>query len=157
MRYGFKVISVDASENALKATSDLAQKYRCAPLAIHEMKVDEDKLLEVVSGRQGSITCIYARFFLHAITRKEQIAFFDTLQRGLVDGDILAFEFRTTDDEIIKKEAKAHFRRYQTEKDVEAQLVSRGFKKRFSVEGRGMAKYKAEDAIVARCIYQKGF
>ena len=99
--------------------------------------------------------CVYARFFLHAITEKEQLAFFDTLSQRLAIGQIAAFEFRTSSDQFLKKHAPPHFRRYQQAKAVTSLMKERGFQRQYLVEGQGFAKYQNEDAIVARCIYKK--
>jgi SAM-dependent methyltransferase len=99
---------------------------------------------------------IYSRFFLHAITEEEQSAFFDFSAACMQTGDILALEFRTTQDLAREKVTASHYRRY-----IDASHLAHHLTNEFSysliyfAEGTGFAKFRSDDAYVARLLLLK--
>lgn len=152
---GFEVIGIDASEQALKVSRDLVEEKKLTHVQFLEMNIQEEQFGDLLIKYSGKRKCVYARFLLHAITEDEQDALLNDLQSGLQAGDVIAFEYRTLDDADLGKEALPHYRRYQTSKSLNAKLASLGFEEDYTVEGRGFAKFKSEDAIVARCVFKK--
>ena len=98
---------------------------------------------------------MYARFFLHAITEDDEDTLIDALNKGCLPGDIIAFEYRTLADQDTTKVAAPHFRRYISAAALDSKMEKSGFTKCYGIEGVGFAKYKSEDAIVARAIFEK--
>lgn len=96
---------------------------------------------------------IYSRFFLHAIDIHEEQAFFDFAFASMKDGDVLAVEFRTSQDAGRAKVTGAHYRRYVDSSDLVQAVVDRhGAQVLYLTEGTGFAKYKADDAHVCRLV-----
>ncbi len=152
---GFKVIALDASKTAIEVAKEKADARRVPNIQFLNANVTSPRLDSAIRQLGPRSACIYARFFLHAITHEEQTQFFSALNDALLPGHRVAFEYRTTADQALEKEAPPHYRRYQTAENVDAQLTALGFKKIYGAEGQGFAKYKAEDAIVARGLFEK--
>ena len=72
-----------------------------------------------------------------------------------MSGDILALEFRTSRDEFLSKVTESHYRRFINPLAVVAKGNHLGFSCEYFVEGFGYAKYKSDDAHVARIIFRK--
>ena len=153
---GFKVVALDASEEAIKFVQGKARERGLNNIKLILSDINGPKLRETLDQIAHAKACIYARFFLHAINEIEQATFLQTLSNSLRPGNRLAFEYRTIEDQFLEKEALPHFRRYQSAKNLNEQLQKLGFNKIYAIEGQGYAKYKTEDAIVARCIFEKG-
>jgi hypothetical protein len=64
-------------------------------------------------------------------------------------------EYRTFRDASGRKETDDHYRRFVTAAQTDIALAQFGFALAYSVEGFGLAKYKHDDAYVARAIYIK--
>ncbi len=89
--------------------------------------VAEPLLQNVLRNCKESSVCVYARFFLHAISEAEQAIFFETLAKWLKTGDKIAFEYRTIADQFLEKTAPPHYRRYQPASHVNSALEYLGF------------------------------
>ena len=70
-------------------------------------------------------------------------------------GDLLAVEYRTIRDLRGPKVTASHYRRYILPAAFEARALGRGFDVIYAVEGFGFAKYKEDDAYVARTIFRR--
>lgn len=95
---------------------------------------------------------LYARFFLHAITEEDECVFLSFSKKLLKAGSMIALEYRCSGDEVYKKEFGQHFRRYIKHEEICDKISKYGFQITYQITGRGFAKYKAEDALVGRCI-----
>lgn len=152
---GFRVVSIDRSENAIKATDERAKERGISNIQTVVGDISGPVLATALADLKAHAACIYARFFLHSITDDEQKVFLQTLADKLKPGHLLAFEYRTTEDQHLQKEAPPHYRRYQDAVDLNASVEKLGFRCVYKIEGQGYAKYKNEDAIVARVIFEK--
>lgn len=152
---GFKVMALDQSEKAIDATRKSISERGITNLHCVVGDVTGPYLGNAISGLGSRTACIYARFFLHAITEKEQNIFFQTLSEKLQPGHRLVLEYRTTADQFLEKYAQPHYRRYQPAEHVNTALKGLSFQLLYENEGQGYAKYKDEDAIVARSIFKK--
>ena len=94
---------------------------------------------------------LYARFLLHAIPEQAE----DALLGRLEGRWSVAFEFRTPKDEMLPKVTPDHYRRPVSVRQVCNKLEACGFSTVYSVEGRGMAKYGADDAHVGRVLAER--
>ena len=154
-RHGFQVTGLDASVAAVASAQERATVQSGEPIEFVKTNLNDGELLRVLSERRAKVACIYARFFLHAITADEQEALIDALHLGCNVGDTVAFEYRTEADRDTQKIAAPHFRRYISAAALDKEMEQHNFIKLYGVEGVGFAKYKSEDAIVARAIYEK--
>ncbi|WP_298921276.1 class I SAM-dependent methyltransferase [uncultured Roseobacter sp.] len=154
-RHGFKVTGLDASEAAVALARKHAEIQGGGDVEFFRTNLQDDQVQRVLSNRRAKAVCVYARFFLHAITEDEEDALIDALHNGCEPGDIVAFEYRTLADQETRKVAAPHFRRYLTSEELDKKMEQRHFLKRYGIEGVGFAKYKSEDAVVARTIYER--
>lgn len=106
------------------------------------------------SHRKHGVT-LYARFVLHAITRVQQEEFFENISKELIKGDTVALEFRTNQDEEIKKKNKFFGRRFINPEDIEKQLHHLGFQVVAREEGINLSKHFEENPHLCRLILLK--
>lgn len=158
-RQGFKVVGVDGSTNAVEGCRSLGATLNLDNIEFIACDVGSESFQKLLTDRMRAETgriAVYARFFLHAITEDEQASFLDFLSRTLRPGDIVAFEYRTPRDASLEKVTGSHYRRYVTPARLHATASERGFTVTYAIEGFGFAKYKQDDAYVARCVMEKG-
>ena len=98
---------------------------------------------------------IYARFFIHAISKKTEKNFleFATMLCGR-DGNIF-LEFRAKKDCFIHKSFPGHFRRFIDIELFKGIVKNKDLKIKYIIQGKGLAKYFSEDPYVARIILKK--
>lgn len=152
---GFDVVALDGCGDAISVAQITARARGLQNITFLTNTVTGVALEQALQNSDGQRRCVYARFFLHAITESEQRCLFVKLSEALSAGDIIAFEYRTSKDKALQKVAPPHFRRYQDANAVNDALKSHGFKLLYDVEGQGFAKYKNEDAFVARCLFER--
>lgn len=154
--YGFNVMGFDQSETAVDMAAKTAKERGLPNAQFVACDVVGPEIYAALTKRAGTAKCIYARFFLHAITQQEQDFMLTALADALEPGDLIAFEYRTDEDaDASKVMGHGHFRRYQSGASVNARLEALGFERIYSTDGHGFAKYKFEDAAVARCIFKR--
>lgn len=148
--YGHQVVAIDGSlqavDHARSLADDLGEK-----LEFVQADVNAADLPSTIPGTDES-TVVYARFFVHAITEEEQATFLDSAAALTKPGDLMAVEYRTVRDQSGAKETESHYRRFVNPADFDHAAVQRGFRVEYAVEGYGFAKYKHDDAYVARRI-----
>ena len=128
-----QVVGVDRSANAIRMAR------QAVPSA--SFKVGS---VEHVSG--GGL--LYARFFLHAVEESVEDSLLDTLEGGWH----VALEYRTLADESGMKVTGPHYRRYIDTDRLVQKFEGVGFRVEYRIEGRGMARWGADDAHVGRLI-----
>ncbi|MFT6075580.1 MAG: SAM-dependent methyltransferase [Yoonia sp.] len=157
--YGWRVLAGDYSQAAItentrkaEATGNDRVKFQaCNVASLDSLR----SFLEAGMPENVGRRVYYSRFFLHAIT---DVA--DTTMRQMIDryarpGDLLMCETRISGDEDRPKVTPEHFRRVvDGDKTVRA-WESLGWKKEYVLQGTGYAKYKEDDALVARFVLRK--
>ena len=151
--YGHQVVGVDASERAVQACQQLSEGLG-ENAQFLTSRIDAPDLAERLSGRPGPHV-LYARFFVHAITDDEEQSFLDLATALTSPGDLLAVEYRTVRDSSGVKVTDTHYRRFVSPATFQARALDRGFDVTYAVEGFGFAKYKDDDAYVARALLTK--
>ncbi len=158
-RHFESVLGIDQSESAIERCRDIRQAHGISNTGFEVVSAVADRFVETVralKSRQGDgQTVIYARFFLHAITEEEEERFFDNVAGALDVNDALALEYRTVRDASNVKSTPDHFRRFVQPALVLSAMTTRGFCVDYSVEGFGLAKYRQDDAYVARSLHRK--
>lgn len=153
--HGHDVIGMDGSQAAVDNCTGLASsaglpnaRFVCASVgdALSGEGVDVSRELPRV---------VYARFFLHAITEQEEAKFLELASALAADGGSLAVEFRTMRDVAQEKVTESHYRRFIDPVLFNARALRAGFEPRYFVEGFGFAKFKNDDAHVARFIFDR--
>lgn len=151
--YGHDVTGVDGSAAAVKACTDLAAALGESATFI-QSAIDAPGLAERLRRVEGPHV-LYARFFVHAITDGEEQRFLDLAAAVTTPGDMLAVEYRTVRDQVGAKETETHYRRFVLPATFQARALGRGFEVTYAVEGYGFAKYRHDDAYVARTLFQR--
>jgi SAM-dependent methyltransferase len=146
--FGHAVTGVDASEAAVTGCRTLAEQLG-EPAQFVCARIDDPDLAEQLKGTEGPLA-IYARFFLHAITDDEEGALIGLAAELTAPGDLFALEYRTVRDASGAKVTAEHYRRFVAPPTFEARALAAGFDVRYAVEGFGFAKYREDDAYVAR-------
>jgi cyclopropane fatty-acyl-phospholipid synthase-like methyltransferase len=151
--YGHDVIGVDASAEAVKSCQALAERFG-EPASFVAARIDDPDLAGRLKASTGPLA-VYARFFVHAITDDEERSFLDLAAELTSPGDMLAVEYRTVRDASGAKTTDSHYRRFLAPSTFEARTLACGFDVSYAIEGFGFAKYKQDDAYVARELFVK--
>jgi SAM-dependent methyltransferase len=159
-KYGMRVVAVDGSAAAVKKCQDKATSLEASGIKFFQGVVGdpdlESKLCSFLPLRRDFKLMVYARFFLHAINEEEENALLAMLARITKAGDRCAFEYRTKRDASLTKVTEKHYRRFVDPIIFYSKAVSKGYVIDYAVEGFGFAKYREDDAFVARCILRNG-
>ena len=145
------VVGLDSSTTA----TNLSYLYR-DNIKLLNSDVAEKDWINVLSGVDvlNKKTLFYARFFLHAIDDLCQDNVVNAISTLKVKvGSKFAIEFRTDKDAQLSKTTSAHYRRYINPMKFNTLMHDLGFVCDYYVEGFGYAKYKVDDAHVARFVY----
>jgi len=153
--YDKKVMGVDYSETAILKNSHDNQKNN---LTFKNLNVSDQKMINEFIEENFSYwknSLIYARFFIHAIDESSENNFLKICDKLFEDFGVLALEFRTNRDEKLQKETLSHFRRFINPLDLIYKLKNMNLKISYFYEGWGFAKYKNDDAYIARLVAER--
>ena len=157
LRHGFSVRGLDGSPEAIAACQEGLEAQSSAIQAQATFRhgaADSRESWDWLGDMPEGPVLIYARFFFHAIDRETGAAVLAQAARLLSRrGGALCAEFRTDQDAAAAKVTPTHYRRFIAPDDFAAQLAA-GMDVAWRSEGRGMAKYRSDDAHVARFIAQ---
>lgn len=123
----------------------------CEARELHSNTLLKSKL--VLNGSAG--VDFYARFFFHAVDDELQTVVIKYIGEQAVPGSKALFEFRTNRDEFLPKHTSSHYRRFIDVDSFCEEMFSNGFLLTYRVEGVGFAKWKEDDAHVARLVFVK--
>lgn len=150
---GFRVCATDASSAAI-------QKFRQHKVQNSNLEtriLDATKSFSLPENLDWKkAIAFYGRFFLHTLTSDEAVLFFENLSSKMKFNDYLFLEYRSPEDRLKPKVTKQHFRNYFSAESVVVLAQQHDIAVQYEVEGRGMAKWKADDATVVRQIFKKG-
>jgi len=151
---GKRVIGLDASTAAIRICESRSKSESLnASFMNYDISNNKYSDLELCNFYNfSSKTLVYARFFLHAIDEESEGDFFEFCQKVCHKKGSIALEFRTERDINQSKETGKHYRRYINSLGFMKRVVRHGFQVDYFVEGFGFAKYKQDDAHVARFI-----
>lgn len=99
--------------------------------------------------KNTSTTCVYTRFFWHAIDRKTQLAILKWTKKYLF------IEARTTSDKDREKTYGNHDRNYVDVAQLVNDLKSRGFEIMYLSEGVGFSHLGSENPHLVRIVAKK--
>lgn len=151
---GFNVLGLDSSQSAVELCRKRSGHHK-ENLAYECCSVSDENFESVISehlGRQPLL--IYSRFFLHAITEDEEKLFLQRIS-DMEQIRVIALEFRTDRDLSQPKATSDHFRRFIAPSDFSHKVYAQGFKISYFAEGFGFAKYRNDDAHVARFLLHR--
>lgn len=150
-----QVIGADKSEAAIETNGALAAKTKIPALRFTQLDLSDADSCAAFAGRHAEHlhgAVIYARFLLHAIDEMSQKNLFEMCARVMGPDARFCVEFRTNRDENLAKVTEHHYRRFISPVQASADLAAAGLKVEYFCEGFGLAKYKTDDAHVARMI-----
>jgi len=147
-RHGKKVIALDLSTDGIsinkKKYSDISN--------LNFETCDVTKNLPNLGINLDIPKSIYARFFIHALQTDGIAKFFDNCVKLMSPRDKLFLEYRTVEDTDRAKTTSLHYRNFLRVKEVEQLLNACQLKTLYFTQGIGYAKWKDDDAFVARHI-----
>ena len=148
-RHGFNAVGVDASASAIakcNSRSNGRSQFVCSGVEDPALR---DQLRGLIDSQD---VLVYARFFIHAVDEAAEGAFLSLAAELTRQGGAVAVEFRTKRDEALAKLTPAHYRRFVNPMDFLVRAQAHGLQSSYFVEGFGYAKFKEDDAHVARFI-----
>ncbi|MEP2784435.1 MAG: class I SAM-dependent methyltransferase [Pseudoruegeria sp.] len=155
--FGKNLFGIDGSLEAVSFCRDAAEKRKIPNTHFDVLNLNSaagcDTFLASDHGIPSN-SIVYARFFLHAIDAAAEQNFLKVARSFVGDSGKLCLEFRTPKDEQLVKVTADHYRRYVDPAQFILTAGAHGFKCSYFAEGFGFAKYKADDAYVARIILE---
>lgn len=152
-----KVVGVDGSASAVKFCEDKRNEQKINNIEFIKSdvsKIDDcNQLITHMLSQKGN-KILYARFFLHAIDEMAEDNFLMIASRFIEQGGTVALEFRTNKDELLAKVTDSHYRRYINPMIFIQKAAAHNMHMTYFTEGFGYAKYKNDDAHVARFIFK---
>lgn len=152
---GHAIGGLDRSEQAIAACAErLSAMPRSSPAkALFQAGCAESGAIEALAAAFEGPLLVYSRFFFHAVDDAAEAEILGRVGRLLAQrGGALAVEFRTIHDSDGTRETGVHYRRYVDPATYAARLVDSGLQVTWQAEGRGMAKFRSDDAHVARIL-----
>lgn len=152
-RVGFPVVGLDASQEAVSRcqanTQDQNAQFLCASVAEPDLA---NRVRKLIAPARSPL--VYARFFLHAVNDEVETQFLRFASDIIGADGIVAVEFRTVRDKAQAKVTPSHYRRYIDPMAFAEKVGQAGCRVSYFVEGFGYAKYREDDAHVARFILE---
>ena len=113
--------------------------------------------------KNKNINFIYARFFIHSINENSENIFLKILSKKFNDNTLIALEFRTIKDVLMKKGKKIskyerltdHYRRFIDPKKFEKKLQNLKFKILYKKFGINLSKTPNDNPHLCRIIFTK--
>jgi tellurite methyltransferase len=111
----------------------------------------------------NKINFIYARFFIHSINNEKENLFLENFSKFYKKNTIMALEFRTTKDDLMKKGIKlsknerytSHYRRFVDIKIFEEKIKKFKFKILYKKTGKNFSKIGNSDPNLCRVVFKK--
>lgn len=156
--YGKEVLGLDGSSSAVAFCADTANGRGLNTASFNTLNLDDAAASQSFAQKGGASSedaVVYARFFLHAINEAAQENFLILAASLIGENGRVCLEFRTPRDEFQTKVTAAHYRRYVDPIALILQARVHGLECAYMAEGFGFAKYKTDDAYVARVIFEK--
>ena len=156
--HGKSVYAVDGSKVAIDKNNSQARALGLNNLIFKNCNLlsNDDFLSQLQLGPYSlNDVVVYSRFFLHAINEVVEDEFLKFSKIITDGGGVVCIEYRTSADELRQKETPPHYRRYIDAAKLKDKITNRGMTLAYSIEGSGYAKYKNDDAHIARQIIIK--
>ena len=150
---GIDKSNVVINKNKLKAKRLNLKKINFINISSNRLKKINNK----------KINFIYARFFLHAINEKNENIFLKSLIKNFNSEILVALEFRTTKDRLMKKGKKLskyerltdHYRRFIEFKKFEQKIKKLNFKIIYKKLGINLSKSPNDNPHLCRILFSK--
>jgi len=157
---GHETVALDLSHEAIESCKKESAKRQVehstflqADLTSYE---DVSSAIELARSKaEGKDVIFYSRFVMHSLDDKQEQAILNSLSKCMLQNELIYFEFRSKEDELLDKHFGGHYRRYVDTDVFFQRLTDLGFDIKYNYIGQGMAKYKEEDPFVVRIIASK--
>jgi len=121
------------------------------------------KFLKLNFLGKKKINNIYARFFIHTITLKDQIQFLRNVKKVLSKNGKIFLEFRTTKDPMMKLGKKisynerisSHYRRFIDVEKLEHEIQAENFKFIYKKQSFNFANFNNQKPHICRMILKQ--
>tara|TARA_B100000787_G_scaffold70471_1_gene51827 strand:- start:422 stop:1063 length:642 start_codon:yes stop_codon:yes gene_type:complete len=151
--FGIDLSNVAIEKNKLKAR-------RLGLKNITFKNLSSDNLIKISNKK---INFIYARFFLHAISETNENKFLKSIIKNFNKDTIIALEFRTIKDVLMKKGKKItkyerltdHYRRFIDVKKFEQKLLKMNFKIIYKKLGINLSKSPNDNPHLCRIVFSR--
>tara|TARA_B100000795_G_scaffold110255_1_gene81394 strand:- start:420 stop:1061 length:642 start_codon:yes stop_codon:yes gene_type:complete len=151
--FGIDLSNVAIEKNKLKAR-------RLGLKNITFKNLSSDNLIKISNKK---INFIYARFFLHAINETNENKFLKSIIKNFNKDTIIALEFRTIKDVLMKKGKKItkyerltdHYRRFIDVKKFEQKLLKMNFKIIYKKLGINLSKSPNDNPHLCRIVFSR--
>ena len=155
------VLAVDGSEAATNSCITEAKQQGIKNIDFIHSLIDEPDLLNKVKNKLLIISddlpiYIFSRFFLHSISEQDEDKLIFLIAQLLDNHNgAIYLEFRTIEDELLSKYTDCHYRRYVDPARLIKKFNDLDYSTDYHVQGVGFAKYKVDDAHVARLVFSR--
>ena len=157
--YVESIIAIDQSKTIINENKSKSKKLKIKNLHFYKCSVNQIKKIK----KKNSLNFIYARFFLHSINAKKEDLLLKNLSKYNKINPLIAFEFRTDLDKLMKKGKKLskferytdHYRRFINVPSFEKKLFNYGFKIVYKKTGINLSKTKNDNPHLCRIVFKK--
>lgn len=157
---GHVTVALDLSHEAIESCKKESKKrdVEHATFVQADLTSIEDVSTAISSARdkaEDNTVIFYSRFVMHSLDDNQEQAILNTLSTCMQKDELIYFEFRSKEDELLDKHFGGHYRRYVDTDVFYQRLTDLGYQIEYNHIGQGMAKYKEEDPFVVRIIAKK--
>ena len=150
--FGKRVFAFDGAQSVITANRKKSEGHLYQPsFQVFDVDGEFPGTGDPVTGTK----CVYARFFIHALRNDQIERFFALCESIITKGEKLYLEYRTEKDKKRHKETQKHYRNFINPNSINKLLKKFNLKNSYFVKCLGFAKYKDDDAFVARHIIEK--
>ena len=151
------VLGVDLSNVVIKKN-----QLKSKRLNLNNIKFKNISSNHLYKIQNKKINFIYARFFIHAINESSENIFLKNLRKNFKSNTLIALEFRTIKDVLMKKGKKLskyerltdHYRRFVDPKKFEKKLQNLNFKILYKKLGINLSKSPNDNPHLCRIIFK---
>jgi ubiquinone/menaquinone biosynthesis C-methylase UbiE len=151
------VLGVDLSNVVIKKN-----QLKSKRLNLNNIKFKNISSNHLYKIQNKKINFIYARFFIHAINESSEDIFLKNLRKNFKNNTLIALEFRTIKDVLMKKGKKLskyerltdHYRRFIDPKKFEKKLQNLNFKILYKKHGINLSKSPNDNPHLCRIIFK---
>lgn len=152
------VFAIDSSDIAIKKNKLKSKRLRLKNINFRNLS--SNKLNKINCKK---INLVYARFFLHAINEKNEDIFLKSISKNFQTNTIIALEFRTIKDVLMKKGIKIskyerltdHYRRFIDPKKFQTKIEKMNYKILYKKLGINLSKNQNDNPHLCRIIFTK--
>jgi ubiquinone/menaquinone biosynthesis C-methylase UbiE len=156
IKKAFRVMSIDFSTSAIKNNKLKSKRLNIKNVTFKCMSSND-----LSKTDNEKINFIYGRFFLHAINESSENKFLKIVKNNFSPKTIIALEFRTTKDVLMKKGKKItkyermtdHYRRFIDVNQFIEKIKIMNFKILYKTSGINLSKSPGDNPHLCRVVF----